>query len=137
MEGKLKNKRTKDFIYGFLGYLIGAVIYNLIGSDNDVLRIFSGIFFAIIVRALLDFYSYRKYPEMKEKEKLLEKDEHLIVIRDRAAYFTVNIIFVVLTVAWIITIIKQNDVLSYFISGLFIAMVLTMEVSKIYLNKKM
>lgn len=136
MEDRLKKKRIKDFIYGLLAYLLGAIIYDFIGTDNNTLRVLSGVAFGIMIRFLIDFYSNKKYPEIREKEKLLENDERLIIIRGKAAYFTLNIILFSLAIAWITTVIMKNNQLTYFVSGLLITIVLIMEISKSYWSKK-
>ena len=137
MEDRLKKKKVKHFIYNLLGYLLGVIIYDLLGNENSTLRVLSGILFVIVVRALLDLYEYRKHPKMWEKEKQLEKDERLIIIRDKAAYFTYNITLTILVILWFVNIIKQNDELSYLISGLIAVFIILMELSKLYWSRKM
>ncbi len=74
---------------------------------------------------------------MWEKEKQLEKDERLIIIRDKAAYFTYNMTLTILVILWFVNIIKQNDELSYLISGLIAVFIILMELSKLYWSRKM
>jgi len=136
MEDKLKKQKIKYFIFTVIGYLLGVVIYDLSGNENSSLRAIFGIIFVVIMRALFDLYQYRKHPKLKEKEKQLEKDERLIVIRDRAAYITNNIMLTILVILWLTAIIKRNDELAYYISGSILILVAIMELSKYYLSKK-
>lgn len=136
MENKLKWNRLKEFILGFLGMLMGSVIYDLLGYTNSTSRVFFGIVFSIIIRGLFDLYRSFRNPEMIEKEKQLQKDERNIFIKYKAGYISFNMTFFALTILWIVAILKGNDLITYLISGVLIYMVAVMEIGRYYLNKK-
>lgn len=137
MEDKLKRQKIKYFLFGVIGYLLGVVIYDVFGNENSSLRVIFGVIFVVIMRALFDLYQYRKHPELKRKEKHLEKDERLIIIRDRAAYITNNIILTILIILWFVAIVRKNDELAYIASCSILTFISIMKLSKYYLSKKM
>lgn len=138
MEDKLKKQKIKYFFYSLFAYLLGATIYDLIFNyERNGSRVIFAFIFGFVIRALYDLYEHKRYPEMKEKEKQLEKDERLIIIKDKAAYVTYNITIFILAISWIVTIVKQNEELNIFITVLILVMIATMELSKYYLSKKM
>lgn len=138
MEDKLKKRKIKSFIYGCLGYICGAAIYDLLFSGgNNKSRVIFAILFSIVIRALLDFYEYRKYPKLKEKEEQLEKDERLVMIKYKAAYVTYIIILFILVISWLFTLGEKYYKLNNFITIMVLVAIVVMQLSKYYLNRKM
>lgn len=137
MENKLKKRQIKHFIFALLGYLLGMIVNDLVFNNDGTSRVLIGIMFAAIVRGLLDLYENIKHPKLTEKQKQLEKDERLIVIKNKAAYSMYNIMLFIFVISWIVFIVKEHDVLSYFSSILIIIMVFGMEICKYYWGRKM
>lgn len=137
MEDKLKWKKLKEFIFALLGMIIGLTIYDLLGYTNNISRFFFGITFVIIARALYDIYRNLRYPDLKEKEKQLEKDERNIFIRYKAGYISLIMTFAILVILYVVAVIQENHLIIYLTSGILIYMVVVMEIGKYYLNKRL
>ncbi len=136
MEDRLKKRRLKHFIFTVLGYLLGTIINDIFLKGDGASRVIIGVMFAAIVRGLLDLYENKRYPKIIEKEKQLEKDERLITIKNRAAYFMYNIMITILAILWLVFIVKGHDELANFSAILVIIMVFGMEICRYYWSKK-
>ena len=137
MEDKLKKRKVKRFIFILISLLLGGIIYALLfDNSNQISRFMFPVFFGFLLNALLDLYEYRKHPKLKEKEKQLEKDERLIMIKYKSAYVTHNITIFILAICYIVTIAKQNEKLSTYIIAIMLFMIIVKRVNQYYWNRK-
>lgn len=136
MENKLKKRKLKHFVFTVLGYLVGTIVNDLFIFKEGISRVLIGILFTVIVRAALDLYENMKYPRLIEKEKQLEKDERLIVIKDKAAYSMYIIMLIILVISWLVSIARANDILANFSAILIIVMVSGMEICRYYWSNR-
>ena len=137
MEDKLKKRKVKRFIFILISLLLGGIIYALLfDNSNQISRFMFSVFFGFLLNALLDLYEYRKHPKLKEKEKQLEKDERLIMIKYKSAYVTHNITIFILAIYYIVTIAKQNEKLSIYIIAIMLFMIIVKRVNQYYWNRK-
>lgn len=137
MEDKLKKRKVKRFIFILISLLLGGIIYALLfDNSNQISRFMFPVFFGFLLNALLDLYEYRKHPKLKEKEKQLEKDERLIMIKYKSAYVTHNIKIFILAIYYIVTIAKQNEKLSIYIIAIMLFMIIVKRVNQYYWNRK-
>ena len=136
MENKLKRRKIKHFVFTVLGYLLGMIVNDLYLFKEGISRVLIGILFTVTVRSALDLYENMKYPRLIEKEKQLEKDERLIVIKNKASYTMFYIMLIILVVSWLVSIAKANDILSNFSAILIIVMVSGMEICRYYWSKR-
>ncbi|WP_236912871.1 DUF2178 domain-containing protein [Clostridium sp. Cult1] len=137
MEDKLKKRKVKRFIFILISLLLGGIIYALLfDNSNQISRFMFPVFFGFLLNALLDLYEYRKHPKLKEKEKQLEKDERLIMIKYKSAYVTHNITIFILAIYYIVTIAKQNEKLSIYIIAIMLFMIIVKRVNQYYWNRK-
>lgn len=137
MENKLKWIKLKEFCFGFLGFLLGSTIHVLLGYSGYASRTLFGVTFVVIVRALYEVYRNLRHPKLIKKQKQLEKDERNLFIKYKSANIAINVSTFTLAIVWMITIVKGNAPMSYFVSGLLLYMIAVMELSRYYLNKKM
>jgi len=137
VEDKLKKRKVKRFIFILISLLLGGIIYALLfDNSNQISRFMFPVFFGFLLNALLDLYEYRKHPKLKEKEKQLEKDERLIMIKYKSAYVTHNITIFILAIYYIVTIAKQNEKLSIYIIAIMLFMIIVKRVNQYYWNRK-
>lgn len=73
MEDKVRNKRIKEFLTSMIGFIIGTMVWDMMGYDNNYKRIVAGIGFGIILRMGLDVYYNKKKPDIQEKLPELAK----------------------------------------------------------------
>lgn len=136
MESKIKKQRKKAFLFSILGYFLGAGLYDFIAGDKDILRFLSGTLFAAVANVLLVSYEHWKYPNMKEKKKLLDEDERNIFITGKAAYSSLLITGFTLVVIFLISLVIENKLISYFSMILYLYIFLLLIISKVYYDKR-
>lgn len=136
VEDKLKKIKIKHFIYIILCYTLATIIHSSLGIENNYLGALSGVVIWVILRGISDIYEKIKYPTMKEKEKQLENDERMVMIKYKAAYTTLSITLFIVAISFMVAVVKQNDELIYFISVLLITLTILMELSKYYWSRK-
>lgn len=140
MENKIKKESIAYFVAGLLGYFIGSISYTLLvkdtGQNVTAFKLISGILVASVFYSLIKLYVDVKYNDFKKRKEEIFKDERNIVIRGKAAYLTLTLLLIALFISIIIVVIKQNLILSYFGSTLYVGIFLIYNISKIYWNKK-
>lgn len=137
MEDRVKKYRRQKFIIGLVGVIVGSTIYSLLGFEYD--RVYSflvGVLSAIIGNAIHDLYHHFKYPEMKNTQKILDKDERNAMIGGKAAYITINITQFSLIIPITVGIFMENQLLAYFSIALYIFIMLVFFISKRYWSKR-
>lgn len=136
MEDKLKKIKIKHFIYMMLCYTLITIILNSLGIENNYLGGLSGVVICVIISIIFDICERKRYPEIKQKEKQLEKDERIAMIKYKAAYTTLNIALFIVFISFMVAKAKQNDELMYLASALLIIPYILMKLSKYYWSRK-
>ena len=140
MENKIKKEYIAYFISGFIGYLLGSVAYTLLFEDTGqnivAFKFISGVLFASLLFIITKLYINVKHRDSKKRKKEIIRDERNVLIRGKAAYLTLTLLLLALFIAIIVFVIKQNIVLSYFATGIYIVIFISYILSRIYWNKK-
>ncbi len=140
MENKIKKEYLAYFISGFIGYLVGSVAYTVLSEDKGqnvaAFKFISGILFASLLFIITKVYVSIKHRDFKNRKDQILKDERNILIREKAAYLTLMILLLTLFVATTLFVIKQNAVLSYFTSGIYIGVLIVYLLSRFYWSRK-
>lgn len=137
MDNKLRKYRTKDFIAGVIGFLIGAILWDIFMYEDNFKRIISGIVFSIVVKIILDAYYHIKHPDVKEKEKINEKDERIIAIRGKVAYVVNCLMVIIMGIGWLVAEYNENDEISIVLVALILTTLTSTLIGNYILGKKM
>ncbi|QNO14831.1 DUF2178 domain-containing protein [Alkalicella caledoniensis] len=136
MENKLKKYRFKRAIFQFVAFAVGYELYSWLGSGNDFLRFLSGGLFSFITIEIYYTYILKKNPKVLDKEKHLENDERIKIIKEKAANSTLVVILVLLVGSYISALIMQLEDLHFYLSILIGFIVILNKISRYYWNSK-
>ena len=137
MDNNLKKYRIKNFISGAIGFIIGSALWDIFMYEDKFKRIIAGIIFAIIVKIVLDFYYRKKYPDLKEKEEINDKDERLIAIRGRVAYVVYNLMIVIMGIGWLVAEFYKRQDISIVLVVLILISITSTLIGSYFLGRKM
>ena len=113
MEGKLMKNSLKRIIWIYIGMTMGGAIFIINGGEDPILSVLSKITGAAIGMSIAEFHTHRKYPKMKNLEKVQYEDERNVAIRDRASFYINVVVFLLLFVFMIIGEIRQDIYMTY------------------------
>jgi len=113
MEGRLMKNSIKRIIWIYIGMTLGGAVFIINGGEDPILSVLTKILGAAIGMGIAEFHTHRKYPKIKNLEKVQYEDERNVAIRDRASFYINVVVFLVLFVVMIIGEIRQDFYMTY------------------------